>query len=334
MSEAQLQALQAYTRIMDLNGAAQVFRAADELEVFDALETGQKTAAQLAVVCRVEQEPAELLLDALCAVGVVERYEDHFALAQVMHLMPREFRDLGDRYWQHLAEFVRTGKSIPRVKTNALDETDFHVEGASSQWMMTPAALDVTRLLDIGHTRRGLHILELAAGSAVWSLAMAHCDPECRLTIVDESNQLAAARSHAEGIGVSDRIDWVEADYRSVELPAESFDLAILANATHLGKADDSLAHYLRKIRAWIRPGGELAVIDVFPGREQGALHLGLYRLSVALRTERGRVQSPDQLRAAMAEAGFERPLFAHLPSPPHTLGLLLGLKGPSETAG
>ena len=275
MSEAQLQALEAYTRIMDVNGAAQVFRAAVELGMFDTLETGQKTAAQLATACQVEQEPAELLLDALCAVGVVERYGDHFALAQVMHLMPCDLRDLGDRYWQHLTEFVRTGKSIPHVEASALDETDFHAEGAASQWMMTPAALDVTRLLDIGHTRRGLHILELAAGSAVWSLAMAHCDPECRLTIVDEPHQLAAARSHAEGIGVNDRVNWVEADYRSAELPAESFDLAILANATHLEATSDSLIRHLRRIRAWIRPGGELAVIDVFPGQEQGALHLG-----------------------------------------------------------
>jgi hypothetical protein len=331
MSNAQLQALEAYTRMMDINGAAHVFRAAVQLDVFNALATGQKTASQVAAVCRVEEEPVELLLDALCAVGVVERYGDHFALAQVMHLMPSEFRDLGDRYWQHLAEYVRTGRSIPRAESSELDETDFHVEGASSQWTMTPAALDVTRVLDIGRSRRGLDILELAARSAVWSLAMAHCDPECRLTVVDQPHLLAAARSHAEGIGVGDRVNWVEADYRTVEFPAESFDLVILANATHQETDGDNLARRLRRIWGWIRRGGELAIVDAFPGQERGALHLGLYRLRVALRTERGRVHSPDQLRAALAEAGFEKPLFAHLPSPPHTLGLLLGLKEPSE---
>jgi methylase of polypeptide subunit release factors len=134
-----------------------------------------------------------------------------------MHLMPDAFRDLGDRYWQHLAEFVRTGQSIPQAESVELDESDFHVEDASSQWLMTPAALDVTRLLDIGHSRRGLDILELAAGSAVWSLAMAHSDPECHLTIVDRPDRLAAARSHAAAIGISDRI----AIFREGRLVAE-----------------------------------------------------------------------------------------------------------------
>ena len=333
MSDAQIQALEAYNRMMDINGAVHVFHAAAQLRVFDALADGQKDLAQMAAACGAHQEPLELLLDALCAVGVVERYGDHFALAQVMHLMPREFRDLGDRYWQHLAEFVRTGRSIPQSENTDLDEMDFHVEDISSQWLMTPAALDVTRMLDIGHSRRGLDVLELAAGSAVWGLSMAHADPECRLTIVDRADRLRVARSHAEAIGVSDRICWIEADYRSAELSPEGFDLVILANATSLVPADGSLVRHLERIRGWIRPGGELAIIDTFPGQEGGELHLGLHRLSVALRTERGRVLSPEQMSSALADAGFEQPLFAHLPSPPHTFGVLLGLRGPNKTA-
>lgn len=331
MSNAQLQALESYTRLMNTNAAAHVFRAAVEVGVFDALATGQKEAAEVAGACHAEEEPVELLLDALCGIGVVERYGDHFALAQVMHLLPVGLRDLGDRYWQHLVEFVRTGNSIPRSDTSEMDETDYRAEADASEWLMTPAALDVVRVLDIGGARRGLEILELAAGSAVWSLAMAHRDPESRLTVVDHADRLAAARSHAESIGLGDRVSWVEGDYRCVELPAAHFDLAILANVTHLETLGDNILNF-KRLHDWIRPGGEVAVVDSFPGQEEGSLQYEVFRLGLALRTQKGRIHSPEQLSAALVQAGFESPQFAHLPSPPHIVGLMLGAKESSKT--
>jgi ubiquinone/menaquinone biosynthesis C-methylase UbiE len=328
MSDAQLKSLEMYARLMRTNAAAHVFRAAVELGVFDALGEGQKDAGQIAADCGGHPEPVGLLLDALCTIGVVEKYGDLFALAPVMHLLPQELRDLGDRYWQHLAAFVRTAQPIPQLAASSLDEADFHLEAAASEWMMTPAALDVVQLLGIGSERAGLQILELAAGSAVWSLAIAHRDPQCHLTLVDHPRALAAARAHSHAIGLSDQVDWVEGDYRTVELPAERFDLVILAGAVNLETLEDNTA-YFRRIYPWLRPGGELAVISVFAGQAKGTDQYALYRLALALRTDRGRVHGPEQLQAALLEAGFDKPQFAHLPSPPHVMGLMLAAKGP-----
>jgi ubiquinone/menaquinone biosynthesis C-methylase UbiE len=226
-----------------------------------------------------------------------------------------------------LAEFVRTGESVSRAESSSLDESDFHLEAAASEWIMTPAALDLIRVLGIGAQRRNLDVLELAAGSAIWSLAIAHHDPEGRLTVVDNPGPLAAARSHAQAIGLNDRITWIEEDYRSVELPAASFDLAILANSMNLETLEDSTAQFQKILRS-LRPGGELAVVSVFPGQSEGALEHGLYRLAMALRTDAGRLHGPDQLQEALLQAGFEKPQFAHLPSPPHIMGLMLAAKG------
>jgi ubiquinone/menaquinone biosynthesis C-methylase UbiE len=191
---------------------------------------------------------------------------------------------------------------------------------------MTPAALDAVQLLGIGSERQGLDIVELAAGSAVWSLAIAHRDPRCRLTLVDHPHALAAARSHAQAIGLGDRVTWVEGDYRTVDLPPDRYDLAILAGAIQLETLEDSTPCF-RRIHQWLRRGGEIAVISAFPGQAQGTLEHALYRLAVALRTDKGRVHAPEPLQAALMEAGFEKPQFAHLPSPPHLMGLMLAGK-------
>jgi ubiquinone/menaquinone biosynthesis C-methylase UbiE len=182
-------------------------------------------------------------------------------------------------------------------------------------------------VLGVGNQRKNLDVLELAAGSAVWSLAVAHHDPYCRLTVVDNPQPLAAARSHAQAIGLSDRITWIEEDYRNVDLPAGGFDLVILANAMNLETLEDNTA-YFEKIFAWLRPGGELAVLSVFPGQEDGVLEHGLYRLAMALRTDSGRLHGPEQLQKALLNAGFEKPQYAHLPSPPHIMGVMLAAKG------
>jgi ubiquinone/menaquinone biosynthesis C-methylase UbiE len=327
MSQTQLRTLESYVRLMNTNATSQIFRAAVELGVFAELAHGQRTTAELAEQCGVQSEPLGLLLDALCAAGALERYGDDYALAQVMHMMAPALRDLGDRYWQHLTHFVRTGESIPQRADQAADEHDFHDEAAASQWLLTPAALDLAQVLDIGGSRRGLQVLELAAGGAVWSLTIAHRDPTTHITALDQAAQLEAARRHAEAIGVADRLTLIAGDYRDMAIEAGAFDLILVSNLMHRGTLDVNLAT-LQRCYDGLRPSGELALIDAFPGQAKGDLHHQLFRLSVALRTADGRVHAVHDLSQLLIRAGFDKPRFAHLPSPPHTLGLLLATRG------
>jgi SAM-dependent methyltransferase len=297
--------------------------------VLQTLASGQKTADEVAAACNLQPEPTELLLDALCSIDVVERYGDVYAAAQVMHLLPEQLQDLGSRYWQQLPDFLRTGDAVPQMEHTPLDERDFRGETDASQWLLTAAAMDLVRVLDIGASRKSLRVLELAAGPAVWSLAIAHHDPAARVTVIDLPDRLALARSNAQGIGVLDRLECVESDYRNVQLPDSEYDLAVLANLSHLESANENLVT-LKRVHSWLRPGGELAVIDVFPGQDKGRLHHSLYRLNLALRTRRGRLHRPADLQATILQAGFGKPQYAHLPSPPYMMGLMLAGKSDS----
>lgn len=327
MSQSQLRTLENYLRLMDTNAVAQIFRAAVELGLFDALAGGQKTAAEIAAACGAQTEPIELLLDALGATGAIERYGDDYALSQALRLLPPELRDLGDRYWRHLVEFARTGESIPRIAAATIDESDFHVEAAASQWLLTAAALDFAQVLDIGRSRRGLRVLELGSGGAVWGLTLAHRDPATRLTVIDRGPRLQAAREHAAAIGLGDRVTLLSGELHEVEPGDGAFDLVIVSHRLHHGSLDDSRV-LLARCRRWLVPGGELAVLDAFPGQPLGDLHHRLFKLRVALRTDRGRVPSLEQLNELLSATGFASPQFAHLPSPPHTIGLLLAVRG------
>jgi ubiquinone/menaquinone biosynthesis C-methylase UbiE len=326
MSQSQIKTVESYVDLVNTNATSQLFRAAAELGIFDALSSGQKDLAAIVEACEIKEEPAQLLLTALCSIGIVEKYGDDYALASVMRVIPPELRDLGDRYWQHLARFARTGEPIPAMSDVPLDEQDFQVQATANQWMLTPAALDVVKLLEIGDSRKNLHILDISAGHGVWSLAMAHHDPQSRVTAVDNEETIALTEKTASDVGLSDRLTTIVGNFREATLPDSEFDLAIAANVTHL-LGQEQLLEFFRKIAASLKPAGELAVIDVFPGQEKGNLHHALHCLSTALRTNQGRVHKPDVLQELLVQSGFEKPQYSHLPSPPHTAGLILARK-------
>lgn len=327
MSQSQIKTLEQYVNLVSTNATAQLFRAAAELGIFDALSSGQKDLAGITEACQTKAKPTELLLEALRTIGVIEQYGDDYALAAVMRVVPPEMRDLGDHYWRHVADFARTGQSIPAMEDVAQDERDYQVHATTDQWMLTPAALDVVKLLDIGNARKNLNILDIAAGHAVWSLTVAHHDPESKVTAVDDAETLALTEKTAADIGLSERLTTIAGDFREVDFPPSEFDLAIAANVTHLLDVDGVLWLF-RKIFAALKPGGELAVIDIFAGQEKGNLHRALKTLAAALRTRHGGTHQPQVLEKLLIDAGFEKPEYSHLPAPPHTSGLLLARKG------
>ncbi len=322
---SQLKSLETYLSLMNTNAVVHAFRTASQLGILDALADGQKTAPQLAEMCEVAEKPVELLLNVLTTVGVVERYREDFAMAPVMHLLPLAYRDLGDYAWQHLAGYVRSGVPIPQVPEIPLDDSDFFSEIETTMWQLTPSALEVAHLLDVGATRCGMRILELSAGSAVWSLSIAHADPDCQITLVDEAALLERGRTHAESIGVADRVTCVPGDYRNVDLPAGQYDLAIMANVAHRHNPEEMVS-LLKQVHTWLAPQGELALIDVFSGQAGGEMQFAVFCLSVALRTN-GQVHSPEALQDMIQAGGFQKPRYAHLKVPPHTMGLLLAEK-------
>lgn len=322
MSQAQRRSLQRYHELIRINASSHALRAAMNLGLFDALAAGQKTTAELAKVCETKREPTELLLDVLRSLGVVEKYGDDWALAPVMRLLTQYDRDLGDQHWQHVAEFVRTGQSLAETHT---DEA-YRASATSTQWTLTPAAMQLATALEIGTRRKGLRILDLGAGSAVWSLAIAHQDVDARVTAIDWAEPLESAQQTAKGIGIDDRLETIPGDWREAPLQESEFDLIIAANLIQL-EPDDGVQRLLARLFAAARPGGELAIVDIFPGQTQGELDRALFVLRLALRTTHGRMHAPGDLQSWITEAGFEKPTYTHLPVEPHMLGLMLARK-------
>lgn len=323
MTAIDIRALETYAQLMSANGAVQIYRAAQEAGVLRALAGGPAPAAAVALACGTAIRPTTLLLEGLAALGLVESAGETYALAPAARFLTGSYRDLGDSYWCHLPTFLGTGEPMARMDDPEQSERHYQAQARALAWMMAPAAEAVATALDIGGRRRGLAVLDIGAGAAGWSLALARRDPTTTVTALDWPAVLSIAQQAAAEAGLEDRFAVIAGDYHRVALPPAAFDLAIVANVAHLEAAAGN-RNLFERLRRALRPGGEIAVIDVFPAHPAGVLPAALYALGLALRTTAGRVHGAADLQDWLAAAGFGESRFTMLNAPPYTMGMLL----------
>ncbi|MFT5522068.1 MAG: 2-polyprenyl-3-methyl-5-hydroxy-6-metoxy-1,4-benzoquinol methylase [Pirellulaceae bacterium] len=329
MSTAQHRTLEKYVQLMNTNATAQLFHAAHELGLFEALATGQKEAEQLADACQAKTEPIELLADALCTAGILEKYGDDYALAPVIKMFGEHNFDLGNQYWSQLVDFARTGDGLATTTKDERD-TEFRASTMAAQWTTTPAALSAIQILNIGTDRKKLSILDLGGGSALTTLTILHVDPTSHATVVDWRTAVEKTLETAQSIGVDARVIPIAGDYQLVDLEPESYDLVVLSNVLQL-LDEQQTKQLLSRCFAALRPAGEVAIIDVFSGQDAGKLTYAISALNIALRTQRGRVCQPTVLQSQLGAVGYKKPVYSHLPVAPYTMGLMVASKPESD---
>jgi SAM-dependent methyltransferase len=236
------------------------------------------------------------------------------------------YRRLGDEYWAHLPEFLKTDAPLKKMDDASQSETHYQLQAYALSWMLAPAAAKAAELLDIGGERRGLSVLDVGAGAAGWSLAMAARDPSTRVTANDWPAVLDIAAMVAQQQGLDDRLTLLPGNYHEIEFPPAAFDLGILGNVTHLETPEGNASLFCR-LHAALKPGGELIIFDAFPGDPAGEVNRALYNLGLAMRTEHGKVYTQQELTALLSAAGFERPVLTPLPVPPYAIGMLVAKK-------
>ena len=321
MSNPQLKILQQYVQLSNQHGATHVYRIAHKMGIFKILLAGSGTLESLATACQVPVRPLQLLLNALCEIGVVQKFADDYVLAQVMQLLTSVDADLGDQSWQSLEDYLRPASG--QRETLPEDPTPYRARSHSLQWIDTPAAMELVQLLEIGNRRKGLKVLDLGSGSAVWSLAIAHHDPESEITACDWPSPLETAAKAAASIGVESRFKMIAGDYWQVSIPPGTFDLVLLGNEILL--YDDQQSQQLLQLAAEsLKETGEIAILETVCCHEEARLTYALRELDLALHWPRGSLRTVEQLEQLVQAAGLQVLQYEPLAAPPHLTGLML----------
>lgn len=317
---AQDRTLDQYHEYMQINSVSHILRAARQVGLIGELQQGQRTKQQLTDKLTLETNPTSLLLDTLVAIGIVEKYDEDYALSRAAQLLCQYDDDLGDARWQRLANAVKGTGDAP-------DEEAYFHSAAATQWVHTASAIQAAEILNIGGDGEvaGPAILDLGCGSAVWSCAMAHQDAAATIMAVDWAAALQAATTMADSIGLTDRFTTIQGDPQSVDLPENKFDIVVIAQRVS-ALADSATNDLLQRSIAAAKAGGRIVVIDQFRTPTKPNLTETIEALKLELDTPNGAMWDLKSAQQRCIDAGLTGVQFTFLAASKVNMGLMVGV--------
>ncbi len=314
---------------MQVLAPAAALVALEECGAAAALAAGHETPADVAGACAAPVGPISRLLELLAAVGLLERARAGYRLppsVASVYAADERARPLRDAaaFWAHLSRWAATGQ--PSFRMDGPDGAVYAKGAARLGISAAPAAAELAEaLVARGRLPPKGSVLDVGAGSGVWSFAMAAAAPGMSVTALDRPRVLDETRVRARAAGLMDRFQELSGDWRDVPLPAGGFDVALLANICHLEPPEEVRRLFLR-VKGAVRPGGVAVVVDTMP--EPGSAGLGplLQDLHLALRTPGGAVYDRARYAAWLSDAGLDAVETLPLRSTGDTLTALVAL--------
>lgn len=284
--------------------------AAHRLGVLRRLASSPRTAAELASDLGLDPRTTGRLLDTLVRLGLLCRNADGACTAN-----PSDVRgvELVTELWGGLADVVRSGTPMCQADTEAGAASFYAVVAPQLAAWFAPAAARLGELLSPPPQR----ILDVGAGAAPWSIAIAARNEHTNVTALDLPAVLPATRSAVAAAGLTERFTYLPGDVFTTDLPPAAYDLVLVANVCHLFGPELNQT-LIAKLRHSVRPGGRIAIVDVLPSTDSAEqLTISRYELGLLLRTSVGRVYPMSAYLAWATAAGFPGLTPFPLPSQP-----------------
>lgn len=325
MSEKKYKDLEVYFNLMLANGSSSLYRIVQDMHLFNSFAHGEKFSAEdLANKHHFKLLPTKVLCETLVTMGLLEKNGEYFTLSNVMNLLKGNYKNLSDEYWAHLPTLLKTGVPFKKMDTAENSEMEYQVQVKSLEWMMTPCAQLMVKM--IADKERSLNILDVGAGSGVWSFNFLYTNPKANCTLADWPAVLKVAKDTAEKTHIKDRVSYIEGNFHLTNFGEARFDYATLGNVTHIQSPDEN-KFLFKKIYDALRPGGKLIILDAYGKVPEGALARALYQMGLTIRTVQGKVYQPQELEPWLKEAGFTSFEFDSIETVPYSMGMFVAKK-------
>jgi (2Fe-2S) ferredoxin len=301
-----------------------------ELDLFSAAGKGA-TAADVAAARRLDPSATERLLNALVAIGLMQKRGGVFRSAPVAARFlcagsPDDARDALRhqlslwRTWSTLTEAVRAGHAVssPEMPGRGDDWTvpfiaAMHRGAALRAPLMAQAvgAGGIRRMLDVG------------GGSAAYSIAFARVNSTLRAEVLDLPSVLPLADQHIAEAGLSGRVTTRAGDLRRDDLGSD-FDLVLLSSICHMLGPDEN-RDLLRRTHLALSIGGRVVISDFLLDPDgTSPRHAALFAINMLVGTPSGSAYTEAEYASWLAGAGFTEIRYVHLPGP---ADLMIGTK-------
>jgi SAM-dependent methyltransferase len=301
--------------ILGISGAywkSLALHAGVRLDVFTLIGDARLDGAEIARRVGGDERGVTTLLDALAALGLLEKTEAGYANSPAARtylvqgsptyigFMVRHHANLVPS-WHRLHEAAIAGGPV-RSRASHGDATELEDFIMGMHGNSLGIAARAAREIDLSGRRR---LLDLGGGPGTWAVQFVLANPGLHATIFD----LPTSRPFAERIiadtRLADRVSFLAGDFTEDELPC-CFDVAWLSHILHGEGPETCRAIVARAARA-LQPGGLILVHEfILEDTRTSPVFPALFSLNMLAGTPEGRSYSVSELSAMLAGAGVK----------------------------
>lgn len=307
-----------------------ILEAAIHHRVFDVLDSGPKTIQEVHKETGASERGLTAIMNALVGLNFLSKdQQNRYSLTPESaaflvstkpgfqggiirhgseHLIPK---------WLHLNEIVKTGKPVQSVNQEGAGSEFFQKFVNDIFPMSYPAAQALARHLNLNGSSRSISVLDLAAGSGVWGIALAQTSERVRVTAVDWPEVLPVTRQTVARFGLTERFSFAEGDLLQSNFGG-NHDVATLGHILHSEGEERSRALLAKTFQA-LAPGGTIAIAEFLVNADRTGPVNGLFfAVNMLVNTDSGNTYSFDEISGWLRDAGFTdaRTLDSPGPSP------------------
>jgi SAM-dependent methyltransferase len=302
-----------------------VLEAAIRHRVFDVLDGGPKTITQVHKETGASERGLTAVMNALVGMGFLAK--DHEGLYSLTpesstflvstkpsfhggflrhasgQLIPK---------WLHLNEIVETGRPVSAVNLEKAGADFFQQFVNDILPLSYPAAQTLSRHLSADAV---LRVLDLAAGSGVWSIALAQGSEKATVTVVDWPEVIPVTRKTVSRFGLAERYSFIAGDLLQADF-GRGHTVATLGHILHSEGIDRS-RELLKKTFQALVPGGTIAIAEFLVNADRtGPLNGLFFAVNMLVNTDSGDTYSFEEISGWLKEAGFVNPRTLEAPGP------------------
>ncbi len=292
-----------------------------KLGIFAAIAGGAKTVSSVALATECSTRGVRMLLDCLVAMGLLEKENESYDMNSYSrkYFLPSSEEYVGPLFapcdrllqlWLTLPAAVRTGRPTLGLYT---DEEKEKLNLNIVEALFRVHKVYAWRLADVFDRNIALlegdpatiKILDVAAGSAVWSIPFALKSRNVEVTAIDFVPVLEVSKRYAREFGVEHQYSFVGGDIRKIEFGNQEYDWALLGHICHSEGANGSQRLIEKCFRA-LRKNGRLLIMDYLPDEERKSdLMPLLLAVNALLGTDEGDTFTFSQYERWLLDVGF-----------------------------
>jgi SAM-dependent methyltransferase len=289
-----------------------VLMTANELNLFDAIAETPTSAEQLSSQLALSLKGTERMLNALAAMGIVDKSASHYQLND--EWKPFVTRT-GERsmnqwislisghleIWIELPKFVRKGKPLKSIMEMLGNDPNrmrtfidaMHNKGLKAAWM-------IARECPVGEAK---HLLDVGGGPGTYALEWCKLHTQLKATVFDIEPVTEVAQEYIREYGLQDRVDTHVGDFNTDPL-GNGYDLILLANVLHMYD-EEHAQRLVQKAAQVLVPGGRIINGLCTDANQTSPLMDVMFDLNMGMNTTGGRAHPIGEIVSWLEDVGL-----------------------------